>query len=82
MELDFRGDIDLKGLIKVGDPTVDGFISSKVKKFMDLFNPDKVHLERYVDFDSLRGYGTGDMCTGLGLFVFLKDKLASYPELV
>jgi len=38
-----------------------GFISPKAKKFMDFFNPKKVHLGRYIDFNSLRAYGIGDV---------------------
>ena len=45
-ELDFGDDIDLKGLIKEGDPALTCFISLKAKKFMDYFNPNKLHLGR------------------------------------
>jgi len=70
--LGFGGDIDLEGLIKDGDPSLIGFIILKAKKFTDYFNPDKVRLGRYVDFDSLQSYGIRDMFASLELFVFLK----------
>ena len=40
-ELDFGDDIDLEGLIKEGDPSLNGSISLKAQKFMDYFNPEK-----------------------------------------
>ena len=49
---------------------------------MDYFNPDKVRLGRYLDFDSLQAYGIGDMFSSTRLFVFLKEKFSWYPDLV